>query len=116
MKKLLFMLTVATLFLFGCQKEKEPEPVYNDDLGGTEWKWIREGVSTYEITLKFINNKNVNATKNFFGIIGTFPYDYTYSDKNKSGIIKKFDSDGNDSNFTISGNVLIIGDRRYYKK
>ena len=115
MKKILFILTAATLFLVGCQKEKEPEPVYNDDLGGTEWKWI--GNYSSEYTMTFMNEKRVKVKKILVGIYwGGMYYDYTYSDKNKSGTIKEWDDDISKCKFTISNNCLTIDGSKYYKQ
>lgn len=104
----------STLFLFGCQKEKEPKPIYNDDLGGTEWKWVSEGMYC---TLYFMSDTRVRATKNYFGIVGTFYYDYTYSDKEKKGVIKEWLEDPEACKFTISENCLTLGsNRKFYKQ
>jgi len=43
-----------------------------------------------------------------FLVIGTFPYYYTYRDKNKNGIIKKFDNDGNDSILPYQATSLLL--------
>ena len=116
MKKVLFVFTIAIIalvFMFGCQDGKEPEPTYNDDLGGTEWKWIHDTSSSYAI-LTFISESKVKCKKNYFGIVGTFTYDYSYSDKYKKGKIMEWNEDPY-CEFTISGNCLTFENRKFYK-
>lgn len=102
------------LFLISCQKEKEPEIIYNDDLGGTEWKWVGNYDSYYVMT--FMNEKRVKVKQVLLGVYwGDSYYDYSYSDKNKKGIMKSW-REGADYEFTISNNCLTIGDSKYYKQ
>jgi hypothetical protein len=126
MKKLLFLVTVASVFFIGCQKEEETK---KDSLVGGYYSgfaytgggfyFMGVWIDSYDVfwSYRFIDEKNAERTaneKNPYGkIISTEQYTYTYNYPNITLIDSK--GDKRDGTF-IEKNVFRIGSINYQKQ
>ena len=105
MKKTLFILIIASLFMFGCKK---------NSLVGTSW--TAKQTDSYS-TILFVNEKELNFSITVPSI-SPIPLDvnmkYEYDYIKSEGFLISYD--GRDkAKFSIKKNILILDEAKYYK-